>query len=147
MVVLGGSMKYFRITLFLIFTFLFVFGCGTGKKSSDIEEEPGLPTSERIEELKEMVEDEPNNLDFRMQLAEAYQEQGRNMDALRTLEDGKQMDPSNADLKYSIAALALKMGDKRKCIDNSDMIHICDLRHNDYSDYSDLFDCNAVSYN
>jgi len=60
------------------------------------------------------VEDEPKNLDFRYQLSQAYQDQGRDIEALRTLEDGVSLMPSNADLKYTYAELAVKIGDNQK---------------------------------
>ncbi len=107
-------MIYFKTVLISIILLILVIGCGSSKKSDEFADDSGLPTSERIEDLKEKVEDEPNNLDWRMQLSEAYSEQGRDMEALRTLEGGLNLDPSNADLKYSIADLAIKLGDKRK---------------------------------
>jgi len=107
-------MTYIKAGLISFIILLLIIGCGTSKKSDDYGTESGTPINERIETLKEKVEDEPNNLDWRFQLSEAYQEEGRDLDALRTLEDGKNLDPSNADLKYEIGTLALKLGDKRK---------------------------------
>jgi Tol biopolymer transport system component len=70
--------------------------------------------SARIIELKENIEDEPNNLDWRLQLAKEYEALDRNMEALKTYEGALAIDPNQADIKFSYAELALRMGDKRK---------------------------------
>lgn len=107
-------MNQFKSLIILSLILLLVFSCSESKKGDEYVDEPEAVTSERIEELREQVEDEPNNLDFRLQLSDAYKDQGRNMEALRTLEGGLNLDPNNADLKYGIAELAIELGDKRK---------------------------------
>ncbi len=71
-------------------------------------------SSARIIELKENIEDEPNNLEWRLQLAREYEALDRNMEALKTYEAALAIDPNQADIKFSYAELALRMGDKRK---------------------------------
>jgi Tol biopolymer transport system component len=73
-----------------------------------------VESSERITNLKENIADEPNNLDWRLQLAREYESMGRNMEALKVYEGALTIDPNHADIKYSYAELASKMGDKRK---------------------------------
>jgi Tol biopolymer transport system component len=109
-------MKLFKIFLTMVLIFILFIGCGTSRKSEDYSDTSlsGMEASERIADLREKVEDEPNNLDWRYQLSEAYQDQGRNIEALKTLEDGVNLAPGNADLKYTFAELAMKLGDNRK---------------------------------
>lgn len=106
----------------LLFIFLIsavsigVISCGGPKKSVDLE---GLPPDEsasyeRISELKENIADEPNNLEWRYQLAMEYQKMNMNMEALKTYEEALSIDPGHSDIKYSYAELALAMGDRKK---------------------------------
>jgi Tol biopolymer transport system component len=89
---------------------------GTSKTSTDsdsmtlTEEESSM----RIIELKENIEDEPNNLEWRLQLAREYEAMDRTMEALKTYEEALTIDPNEADIKFSYAELALRIGDKRK---------------------------------
>jgi Tol biopolymer transport system component len=98
------------------FLCLYIFSCGTSTRSPDTgtfgtgEEE----SIERIRDLQENIADQPNNLEWRLQLAREYENLGRNMEALKTYENALIIDPNYSDLKYSYAELALKMGDKRK---------------------------------
>jgi Tol biopolymer transport system component len=109
-------MKLLKYLLLIVFVIILVVGCGAGKKSADYTgmSETEIEANENIADLREQVEDEPKNLDFRYQLSKAYQDQGRDMEALRTLEDGVSLMPSNADLKYTYAELAVKLGDNQK---------------------------------
>ena len=116
MLFVGGLMKLLKYLSIIVLTYILIIGCGAGKKSEDYAgmSETEMEANERIADLREQVEDEPKNLDFRYQLSNAYQEQGRDMEALRTLEDGVNLMPSNSDLKYSYAELAVKLGDNLK---------------------------------
>jgi Tol biopolymer transport system component len=109
-------MKFLKSFIIITLIFVLVIGCGTGRKSEDYSgmSESQMEANERIADLREKVEDEPNNMDWRYQLSEAYQEQGRDIEALKTLEDGISLNPGNADLKYAFAELAMKVGDNRK---------------------------------
>jgi len=108
-----NSIKYVFCGILLIF----LISCGgSSKTSSDTESvtPDEAEISERILELKENIEDEPNNLGWRLELAREYQSLGRNMEALKTYEGALAIDPNRSDLKYEYAELALQMGDKRK---------------------------------
>jgi len=107
------SLKYVLLSLLL----LFIVSCGGSSKTSmgeDALTSGEAETSLRIIELKENIEDDPNNLDWRLQLASEYETTDRNMEALKTYEEALTIDPNQADIKYSYAELALRMGDKRK---------------------------------
>jgi len=93
-----------------------IFGCGESRQGTDLE---GAPPGEaesyaRINELKENIADDPNNLDWRYQLAREYERIGKNMEALKAYEEALAIDPGQTDLKFNYAELALKMGDRRK---------------------------------
>ena len=109
-------MKLLKYLLLTVLVLILAFGCGSSKKSGDYAgmSESDLEANENIADLREKVEDEPSNLDWRYQLSNAYQKQGRDIEALRTLEDGLALMPSNADLKYTYAELAVKLGDNLK---------------------------------
>ena len=107
------SLKYVLVCLI----FLVFLSCGgpstttTGSGDMTFDE---AESSARIMELKENIEDEPNNLEWRLQLAKEYEALDRNMEALKTYEGALAIDPNQADIKFSYAELALRMGDKRK---------------------------------
>jgi Tol biopolymer transport system component len=98
------------------FLCLYIASCGKSTKgpSTGTFETGEEETIERIRELQENIADQPNNLEWRLQLAREYENLGRNMEALKTYENALIIDPNYSDLKYSYAELALKMGDKRK---------------------------------
>ena len=96
---------------------LFLMSCGGSSKSDVATDDMAmseLASSERIAELQENIEDEPNNLSWRLLLAQEYESMGQDMQALKTYESALAVDPNQADIKYSYAELALRMGDKRK---------------------------------
>jgi len=96
---------------------LFLMSCGGSSKSDVATDDMSMgeiASSERIAELQENIADEPNNLSWRLQLAQEYESMGQEMQALKTYEGALVIDPNQADVKYSYAELALRMGDKRK---------------------------------
>lgn len=106
------------ITLLLTGTLILVLmSCGGSSKSdvsSDDMSANEMASSERIADLLENIEDEPNNLSWRLQLAQEYEAMGQDMQALKTYEGALALDPNQADVKFSYAELAMRMGDKRK---------------------------------
>lgn len=107
------SLKYVLVSLL----FLIFISCGGSSKTStetDSRSYDEAESSLRISELKENIEDEPNNLEWRLQLAREYEAMDRDMEALKTYEEVLTIDPNQADIKYNYAELALRMGDKRK---------------------------------
>ncbi len=107
------SLKYVLVSLL----FLIFISCGGSSKTSTETDRMSYDEAEsslRISELKENIEDEPNNLEWRLQLAREYEAMDRNMEALKTYEEVLNIDPNQADIKYNYAELALRMGDKRK---------------------------------
>jgi Tol biopolymer transport system component len=102
--------------IILIMLLMLLGACGTSRVEVDTAgmapEE--IARLERIEDLKEKVEDEPKNMQWRTSLADEYLAGNQKVEALRVYEDGLQIDPSNSELKYNMAEIALELGDKRK---------------------------------
>ncbi len=106
------SLSYFLMT-FLIFAIL--YNCAGSKKSTQY----GMPfqndeLQNQVEELQEKIEKNPNNLEYRRQLATLFHENGRANDALRVLEDGFAIDPNDAESKYLYAEIAMSTGARKK---------------------------------
>jgi Tol biopolymer transport system component len=96
--------------------FMFIISCTKPEKKVDTtalkpEERAAY---ERIETLKTKVKNEPNNLEWRNQLAMEYQRVGDNSEALKIYEDGLKIDPSHSELKYNYAEFALSIGERRR---------------------------------
>ena len=108
-------MHIVRLILISLIT-LFLFACGGSQRAPEMESTTGLEaeTMERIADLKELIQDEPNKMEWRYQLAQEYQKAGRNMEALTTYEAALAIDPGQSDMKYQYAELCMEMGDKRK---------------------------------
>lgn len=108
-------MNLLKSILFSALLIIMVSCGGTSKTSSgDDLSADAAGSSERVADLIENIDDEPNNLEWRLQLAKEYEALGRNMEALKTYEGALTIDPNQADLKYNYAELALRMGDKKK---------------------------------
>lgn len=108
---------------YLLFSFLlliFAAGCGSSRQSVNegAADNSRAEALERIADLKDNIEDEPNNIQWRQQLAGEYKTLGQNMDALKTLEDALVLDPGRSDVRYEYAELALQLGDKRKAYES-----------------------------
>ena len=97
-----GLLKYVLVSLL----FLIFISCGGSSKTSTDTDGMALSeeeTSLRISELKENIADDPNNLEWRLQLAREYEAMDRNMEALKTYEEALTIDPNQADIKFSYA--------------------------------------------
>jgi Tol biopolymer transport system component len=102
--------------IFPILFFLFVISCTKPEKKVDTtamtsEEKVAY---ERIETIKMNIKNEPNNVELRNQLAMEYQRMGNNAEALKTYEDGLEMDAGHAELKFNYAEFALSIGKKKR---------------------------------
>jgi len=70
----------------------------------------------RAEELHDQVDSNPNNLEYRRQLAQFYHENGRSLDALKVLESGLSIDPNDPETKIMYGEISEQMGDKRRAL-------------------------------
>jgi len=107
-------MHFVRYILICLLT-IYLFACGGSQvtpesETATITEAESL---ERINDLKEMIADEPSKMEWRYQLAQEYQKLGQNMEALKVYEEALAIDPGQSDLKYQYAELSMEMGDKR----------------------------------
>jgi Tol biopolymer transport system component len=95
---------------------IMIAACGKGRKGSEgiSREELEKESNARIVELRKHIEDEPNKMEWRYQLAKEYEQIDRNMEALKTYEEALQINPAQTDLKYNYADLALKIGERKK---------------------------------
>jgi Tol biopolymer transport system component len=107
-------MKALKI-LFPIFMLLLLYTCGKPSKTvvTDDMSPEKAELAKRIAYLEERVADEPNNLDWRYELADAYIQNGEDPKALRVYREALDVDPNRSDLKFSYAELALKMGERK----------------------------------
>jgi Tol biopolymer transport system component len=108
-------MNIFKI-LIPIVMLLLVNNCGKPSKAVVTE---GMSTEEaelagRIAHLEEQVDEDPGNMDWRYQLADAYKQSGQDTKALRVYREALDYDPSRTDMKYSYADLALKLGNRKE---------------------------------
>ncbi len=110
----GAMLKNFMIIA--VFGLFIMAGCSGSRQSGSSESmsDTDAAVQERIADLLEKIDDEPNNIQWRMDLANEYRANGKNMDALKTYEQALALDPSRSDVKFEYAQLALQMGDKRK---------------------------------
>ena len=108
-------MKRFIIIVLILSVFTLIIGC-SGSKATDEPEvtfaDPGI--QDQVEDLKDKIEDNPNQTLYRKQLAELYNENGEKLEAMRTLEKAFVIDPSDGEMKYMYAEIAIELGDKLK---------------------------------
>ncbi len=94
---------------------LWLVSCsGTKGGSSDEPVFQDEKVQSQVDDLLDKINDNPNNPAFRQQLAQVYSDNGRNIEALKLLEDGFNIDPNDAESRYLYATIAEKNGDKRR---------------------------------
>ncbi len=110
-------MKQFISALILLIFLIFMVSCsgpsGARNGEQDFKFEDEL-LQERVENLQENIEDNPNNMEYRRQLAAIYDENGEPLKALETLEKSFVIDPGDAESKFMYAEIAERTGDRAK---------------------------------
>ena len=108
-------MHIVRLLLISLFA-IYLVACGGSQRAPEMESVTATEAEsmERIADLNELIQDEPNKMEWRYQLAQEYQKVGQNMEALKTYEEALLIDPGQSDMKYQYAELCMEMGDKRK---------------------------------
>ncbi len=105
-------MKYFG----LIVLALMIFACSGSKKATEGEipnvGEADAQVKAKIAMLQKQIKKNPNNMEYRQQLAKVYFENGHNLQAMKVLEGALKLDPNNSEVKYQYGEIALKSGDK-----------------------------------
>jgi len=99
-----------------IISLILMISCGGSKSGSNVADDEinTLPGAEKIQVLKEKIQDKPYNMLYRRQLAEAYMETGNNLQAMAVLEDAFQVAPGDAETLYLYSDIAAKSGDRLK---------------------------------
>ena len=108
-------MKQFKI-LIPILMLMFVYYCGKPGKTVVTEgmSPEKAELAQRIAYLEEQVADDPGNMDWRYQLADAYRQNGEDTKALHVYKEALDLNPNRSDVKYSYAELALKLGHRKE---------------------------------
>ena len=102
--------------LLLLAGFFMLTAC-SGTRSTTTEQAPRFADQqlqEQVDDLVDKVNSNPENSEFRQQLANLYHQNGRSMDALKVLEEGLQLDPNDLETKYAYAEIASQIGERRR---------------------------------
>ena len=100
-----------------IFLLVSLWSCSGSKGQLDeIPEFQDEQLQSQVEELQDKISENPQNPAYRTQLAELYQQNGRNADALVVFEEGLALNPNDQELKYEYAQLASRIGATRKAL-------------------------------
>ncbi len=104
------------IQISAIISLILMISCGGSKTGSNVADDEinALPGAEKIQVLKEKIQEKPYNMLYRRQLAEVYMENGNNMQAMAVLEDAFQVAPGDAETLYLYSEIAAKSGDHLK---------------------------------
>jgi Tol biopolymer transport system component len=105
--------KYFSLILIV----LFVFSCSGSKQMGEASGSGGVGLADvhlqaKIKDLQKKIKKNPNNMEYRQQLASIYFENGHNLEAMKVLEEAIKIDPNNPEVKYQYGEIAFKSGDK-----------------------------------
>jgi len=109
-------MFYKLIKILAVGLLLIIWSC-SGSKSTTEEAAPQFvdqAMQDQVDDLLDKIDDNPNNPEYRRQLAQLYTDNGRGLDALKTLEAGLAIDPNDAETKYQYGQIAESLGDNRK---------------------------------
>jgi len=100
-------------TLFAIV--LMVFSCAGTKTGADADISfADKEIESAINDLKKQIKKNPNNMEYRRQLADIYDSNGESLEALKVLETAMVADPYDVETKYQYAETALRVGDQLK---------------------------------
>jgi Tol biopolymer transport system component len=113
--VTGETMFKNFIKILAIGILFFTWSC-SGSRSGE-ESAPQFANEEmqdRVDDLLDKINDNPNNPEYRRQLAEIYADNGQGIEALKTLEAGLAIDPNDSETKFLYGQIAEKMGDNRR---------------------------------
>lgn len=107
---LKTMVKVFIITA--VFGLIACTGSRSGSSDEPVFKDENIQN--QADDLLDKINDNPNNPAFRQQLAQLYHDNGRNVEALKVLEEGFKIDPNDAESKYLYATIAEDNGDKRR---------------------------------
>lgn len=108
-------MQRFTFVIAVLFILFGLMACSGSKQSVEtVVPFEDTQLQEQVENLQKQIKDNPNNLEYRRQLASLFQQNNRGIDALQVLESGFVIDPNDAESKYLYAEIASGLGDNLK---------------------------------
>lgn len=105
----------------LFLTAFWIWSCGSSQKTAgeqSIDRIEDTQVRSQAKELMDKIKDNPNNPEYRRQLAQLHSENGNNLEAMKVLEEGLALDPADAETRYLYAEIALNAGDKIKAYES-----------------------------
>lgn len=100
-------------TLFSVI--LMILSCAGPKTGADADVSfADKEIESAINDLKKQIKKNPNNMEYRRQLADIYENNGEMLEALKVLETAMIADPYDMETKYQYAETALRTGDQLK---------------------------------
>ena len=94
---------------------LMVISCaGSRKDTGPVLTFADKEVQAEVNSLKDKIEQNPNNMEYRRQLAEIYSHNGEGFEAMHVLEESFEIDPNDPESKYLYAEMAMSVGEKLK---------------------------------
>jgi dipeptidyl aminopeptidase/acylaminoacyl peptidase len=106
--------KIFGIFTLIALTLMFISCAGSRKDTGTVVTFADKEVQEEVNRLKGKIEENPNNMEYRRQLAEIYSHNGEGFEAMHVLEQSFQIDPNDSESKYLYAEIAMSVGEKLK---------------------------------
>jgi len=105
-----------KLIKFTLVGLIMIFWSCSGTQSETPEQQPfdDQNVQTQVDQLMDKIDENPSNPVYRRQLAELYTENGRNLEALKVLEENIKLDPNDTESLYQYAQIAENMGDTRR---------------------------------
>ncbi|MEJ2052799.1 MAG: hypothetical protein P8X42_02675 [Calditrichaceae bacterium] len=102
--------------IFTLFSLIvFIISCsGSRKETGPVVKFADQEVQDRVDALKDKIDENPNNVEYRRQLAEIYSKNGEGFEAMHVLEESFKIDPNDPESKYLYAEIAMSVGEKLK---------------------------------
>jgi Tol biopolymer transport system component len=102
--------------IFTLFSIIvLIFSCAGPKTGADADISfADKEVESAINDLKKQIKKNPNNMEYRRQLADIYENNGESLEALKVLETAMIADPYDVETKYQYAETASRIGDQLK---------------------------------
>ncbi len=108
-------MRTFMKIFSIILISAWIWSCSGSKATSGGMSEAkfeDVQLQAQAEALQKQIEEKPNNMEYRRQLAELYHNNGYDTQSMKVLEEALRIDPNDTETKYQYAETALSAGDK-----------------------------------
>lgn len=99
----------------LLIIFMLMWACsGSQSVTDETPQFADQAMQDQVDDLLDKIDDNPAQSEYRRQLAQLYHDNGKSIDALKTLETGLALDPNDVETKYLYAKIADEQGDKKR---------------------------------